>query len=360
VSVVLSSTPGYAAAAPSPEVKAFPGTLTLRGETLAARVTAAPLGQVMAEFSRLSGAKILWRTPVGTELVSVDFPALPLAEALTRLLREKNFVLFYTAAGQGMRLTQIWISAREKSQRRPLPEHRSTEAVGTPPSSPVSLPRPPRQGDKRSHQAALDAQGPSARSEGSTRRGGESQEDLEEKPMSSQAAHNNSSPQGQEAAGVARLQGGVALSGAGVAPQCVPTAATTRFVDVDGDGRADAIALNEEGITVRRSTGSRFSNQEPWTTEFSYGARGTDFADVDGDGRADVIAVNEEGITVRRSNGGRFLNEEAWTTQAYYGVRGTFFATWMGIAGPMPLPSARKGSPSAAPTATGSSMNNRG
>src|SRR5262245_44014823 len=86
VSVVLSNAPVDTAAASTPKDEAFPGTLTLHNETLAARVTAVPLEQVMAEFSRLSGAQVIWRTPRDQTLVSVEFPALPLAEALTRIL----------------------------------------------------------------------------------------------------------------------------------------------------------------------------------------------------------------------------------------------------------------------------------
>ncbi|WP_216673676.1 FG-GAP-like repeat-containing protein [Pyxidicoccus fallax] len=96
--------------------------------------------------------------------------------------------------------------------------------------------------------------------------------------------------------------------------------------DVSGDGRADAIVVNDSGITVRRSTGSGFGAYETWTPEAYYGTRGTFFADVTGDRRADAIVVNDSGITVRRSTGSGFGTYETWTTEAYYGNRGTFFA----------------------------------
>lgn len=75
----------------------------------------------------------------------------------------------------------------------------------------------------------------------------------------------------------------------------------TYFADVDGDRRADAIVVNDETVTVRRSGGSRFYPNEDWTNGPYYGSRGTDFADVDGDRRADAIVVNDGGVTVRRS-----------------------------------------------------------
>jgi hypothetical protein len=39
-----------------------------------------------------------------------------------------------------------------------------------------------------------------------------------------------------------------------------------------------------------------------WTTERVTGTRETSFADVDGDRTADVIAVNDDGVWIRRSN----------------------------------------------------------
>src|SRR5947209_11882705 len=66
----------------------------------------------------------------------------------------------------------------------------------------------------------------------------------------------------------------------------------TFFADVDGDGRADAIVVNDDRITVRRSTGTGFGGYEDWTGNPYYGTRGTFFADVDSDGKSDAIVVN--------------------------------------------------------------------
>lgn len=98
------------------------------------------------------------------------------------------------------------------------------------------------------------------------------------------------------------------------------------FADVTGDLRADAIVVNADGITVRRSTGAGFAPNEKWTEVGYYGTRGTFFADVTGDGKADAIVVNDNFVTVRRSTGAGFAPNEKWTDVAYYGTRGTFFA----------------------------------
>jgi hypothetical protein len=100
----------------------------------------------------------------------------------------------------------------------------------------------------------------------------------------------------------------------------------TEFADVDGDRRADAIAVNTGGIVVRRSTATSFAANEVWSGSY-YGDRGTHFADVTGDGRADAIAVNNGGVlVVRRSTGGGFSGNEFWTDIPFYGDRATRFA----------------------------------
>jgi hypothetical protein len=114
------------------------------------------------------------------------------------------------------------------------------------------------------------------------------------------------------------------------------------FADVTGDGRADAIAVNDYGVTVRRALyhpvvgAGWFDKNETWIGGAYYGTRGTFFADVTGDGRADAIAVNNWGVTVRRAKLVQtsvgwlpvdgFGSNETWTSGAYYGNRGTFFA----------------------------------
>ena len=94
------------------------------------------------------------------------------------------------------------------------------------------------------------------------------------------------------------------------------------FADVTGDGKADAIVVNSNGIAVRRSDGTQFLPPEIWTKEPYLGGLGNYFADVTGDGKADAIVVNSNGITVRRSDGNRFLRNEIWSNEPYYGSIG--------------------------------------
>jgi hypothetical protein len=95
------------------------------------------------------------------------------------------------------------------------------------------------------------------------------------------------------------------------------------FADVNGDGRADAVVVNDDGVHVRLSKGAGFAPAQNWTGGAFYGSRGTFFADVDGDGLVDVIAVNDGSVTIRRSTGARFLGNENWTSGPYYGSLGS-------------------------------------
>ena len=77
----------------------------------------------------------------------------------------------------------------------------------------------------------------------------------------------------------------------------------TYFADVNGDGMADAIAVNDNGVFVRLSNGTGFDPvAKNWTGGAYYGSRGTYFADVNRDRQADAIVVNDNTVTVRRAS----------------------------------------------------------
>jgi len=88
----------------------------------------------------------------------------------------------------------------------------------------------------------------------------------------------------------------------------------TSFADVDHDGRADAIAVNDTGITVDQASPNGGFVYKDWITTGPFtGARGTFFADLTGDGCADAIAIGESSIIVRRSNcTNAFGTSEVW------------------------------------------------
>ena len=99
----------------------------------------------------------------------------------------------------------------------------------------------------------------------------------------------------------------------------------TGFSDVTGDGKADAIASNNDGVYIRRSDGNKFLPNEKWTDIGFLGSKAAGFGDVTGDGKADAIVSNNDGVYVRRSNGSKFLPNEKWTDIGYWGSKGTWF-----------------------------------
>jgi hypothetical protein len=94
-----------------------------------------------------------------------------------------------------------------------------------------------------------------------------------------------------------------------------------RLADVNGDGMADIIGRNAEGVHVALSTGLGFANEEIWSREFSdmNGWNAAEYnstirwADVNGDHKADLIIRSSEGIRVALSTGNGFEQSTLWT-----------------------------------------------
>ena len=81
-----------------------------------------------------------------------------------------------------------------------------------------------------------------------------------------------------------------------------------------GDGKADAIVVQNTGMFVLASTGSQFAGPfTDWTGGAFYGNVNTLFIDVTGDGKADAVAVSSSGVWVRASNGTAFGKATNWT-----------------------------------------------
>lgn len=95
--------------------------LTFQNGRLSAHFSAAPIRQVMEQLSSLTGARVCWLHQAEDTPVSVSFTDLPLADALRRILGERNFMLFYRSRGQETWLSEIWISAPSTGQGQAIP-----------------------------------------------------------------------------------------------------------------------------------------------------------------------------------------------------------------------------------------------
>jgi hypothetical protein len=88
----------------------------------------------------------------------------------------------------------------------------------------------------------------------------------------------------------------------------------TALADVNADGRADFIRVQNDGLFVSLSTGTTFDSPKRWSDTLFYGTLGTFFADVTGDGCADAIAVGPRRVTVRVAEAAGFGPETTWRT----------------------------------------------
>jgi hypothetical protein len=97
----------------------------------------------------------------------------------------------------------------------------------------------------------------------------------------------------------------------------------TLLGDVDGDGRADLVALGTGGVNVYLSTGSGFASPTSWRSSRFYAAYGTFLGDVDGDGLADVVGISSASVGVLFSTGSGFTYKTAWSKR-FSGTYQTF------------------------------------
>ncbi|MEQ1546707.1 S8 family serine peptidase [Methyloglobulus sp.] len=94
-----------------------------------------------------------------------------------------------------------------------------------------------------------------------------------------------------------------------------------RVADVNGDGRADIVGFGEKGVYVATSTGTQFEFKGKWINDYAYlsGAwRIADHerrvADVNGDKKADLIAFGNFGVYVALSTGTSFTFQPRWSS----------------------------------------------
>jgi hypothetical protein len=208
--LILSAGSVDAAYALDPTAVTLPGQITLQDGRLTAQVVATPLRQVMEEMSRLSGARVRWVSGQAKEKpVSVEFTALPLPEALRRILREMNFLLFYTSTGNSVKLTEIWISSvigEGQPRRIPPPASQVKAPLPIPDSASQSEEAMDRQAEFAAMpleiliQTAVGTADSPLRIEAIAHLGGRAAEDPKVEGILSHLASNDSDPQVREAA----------------------------------------------------------------------------------------------------------------------------------------------------------------
>ena len=101
----------------------------------------------------------------------------------------------------------------------------------------------------------------------------------------------------------------------------------TQLADVNGDHKADAVAFDGSGgVFVMLSNGSGFGAPTQWSSSTFYGthdAYSTALADVNGDGKADAVAFNGTSTSVMLSNGSGFAAPAQWSSNTFFGTIGS-------------------------------------
>jgi hypothetical protein len=107
--------------------------------------------------------------------------------------------------------------------------------------------------------------------------------------------------------------------------------------DVNGDGRADLVGVNDWGVYVSLSTGTSFGPQKMWLRDFPAIAGSWDatkhvrmLADINNDGRADLVGFGDDGVYVSFSDGTRFSPFIQASTAFGYNT-GWRIGAWVGI-----------------------------
>ncbi len=108
---------------------------------------------------------------------------------------------------------------------------------------------------------------------------------------------------------------------------------STHLADVDGDSKhtADAVAFDGTNTWVMLSNGSGFGPPTKWSSAPFYGtfssaqiADATHVADVNGDGKADAVVFDGNSVWVMLSTGSGFAWPTQWSGSFFYGTHNAF------------------------------------
>jgi hypothetical protein len=115
--LIAISTSGYAETA---SFKPDSMTMEFHGEMLTAMIQSTPLKQVLKKFSQSTGTKVIWQGRETERMIQVRFTDLPIVEAVRRILRNDNYILYYTSTKGKGRLERILIVPRSEGEEKVL------------------------------------------------------------------------------------------------------------------------------------------------------------------------------------------------------------------------------------------------
>jgi hypothetical protein len=92
--------------------------MVFHGEKMSAIINDVPLTQVIKEFSKSTGIKVVWQGGETARIVKLNFTALSPGEAARRVLKNENYILYYTCPAGKEKLEKIIIIPREKGEKK--------------------------------------------------------------------------------------------------------------------------------------------------------------------------------------------------------------------------------------------------
>lgn len=108
--LIMTASPGYGEPHPADPI---PKALALEGGRLTVNLTSTSLREVMEEIGRCTGVEVSWLGKGTGRTVSVNLSDLSVVDAVRRILRKENYVLFYTSTEDTEKLSRVLILPRD-------------------------------------------------------------------------------------------------------------------------------------------------------------------------------------------------------------------------------------------------------
>jgi hypothetical protein len=139
--------------------EAPPFFLSVKDNTLSAKIENAPLGEILRELAHQAQLEVYLGGSIAEEQISTQFDNLPLEDGIKRLLKGKNYTLTYARTAAAPRVAEIRVISNGSGPISKL----SGEVVSAPPAGETEPQSPEEKSLEKLTQEVLQAPAPAAR-----------------------------------------------------------------------------------------------------------------------------------------------------------------------------------------------------